>query len=143
MKKSLLFLSLAAVLTTTAVFACQKDSQSPEENTASSTTVNQITPQKLAEMMTNKDFILINVHIPYAGELPNTDLFIPFNDIEGNADKLPKEMGAKIVVYCRSGGMSAGASKELLDRGYTNIYDLTGGMNAWKNAGFELLDKSP
>lgn len=140
MKKSLLFLSLVAVLTT-AVFACQKDRQSREKNTASAT-VNQITAQQLAEMMTNKDFILINVHIPYAGELPNTDLFIPFNDIEGNADKLPKNMSTKVVVYCRSGSMSADASKELLERGYTNIYDLTGGMNAWKNAGYELLDKS-
>lgn len=134
-KKFLLFLLLAAVLTT-ALFACQKDSQSPEKNTASAT-VSEITAQELAEMMTNKDFILINVHIPYAGELPKTDLFIPFNDIEGNAVKLPKNMSTKIVIYCRSGSMSADASKELLERGYTNIYDLTGGMNAWENAGLD------
>ncbi len=140
-KKTLLFLLLAAILTT-AFFACQKNGQSLEEN-ETPVTVIQISAQQLAEMMTNKDFTLINVHIPYAGELPNTDMFIPYNDIEANADKLPQSKNAKIVVYCRSGGMSASASKELLDRGYIKIYDLTGGMNAWKNAGFELLDQSP
>jgi len=139
MKKSMFFLLLATILTT-AAFACQTESKFPVENTTSATVTN-ITAQKLAEMMTNKDFVLLNVHIPYAGELPNTDLFIPFNNIEGNSDRLPKNKNAKIIVYCRSGSMSADASKELLERGYTNIYDLTGGMNAWKNAGFKLLDK--
>lgn len=93
-------------------------------------------------MLQQKDFLMINVHIPYAGELPETDSFIPFNEIEQNLDKLPEDRAAKLVVYCRSGPMSAVAAKALVQLGYTNIWNLTQGMREWQQAGYPLLDKS-
>lgn len=95
----------------------------------------------LAAMLKSKDFPLINVHIPYEGELDGTDLFIPYNEIGANLGKLPAGKDAKIVLYCRSGSMSAIAARELVKRGYTNVYNLDGGMIAWKAAGYPLLDK--
>jgi rhodanese-related sulfurtransferase len=62
-------------------------------------------------MPQNKDFILIDMHIPYEGEIPQTGLFIPHNEIEQNADKLSEDKSSKLVVYCRSGPMSAIATK--------------------------------
>lgn len=41
-------------------------------------------------MMGQKDFVLINVHIPYGGEIPKTDLLIPFNTIEQQKSELPR-----------------------------------------------------
>ncbi len=93
-----------------------------------------INVDQLAQMLENKDFILVNVHIPYEGELPNTDLFIPFNAIADNLDKLP-DKNARIVLYCRSGSMSTVAAKTLVSLGYTNVYELDGGFNAWKASG--------
>lgn len=99
-----------------------------------------ITVQQLAGMLPTKDFILVNVHIPYEGELPQTDLFIPYDRITNSLDKLP-DKDARIVLYCRSGNMSTTAAKALVKAGYTNVMELDGGFHAWQAEGYELLDK--
>jgi rhodanese-related sulfurtransferase len=96
-----------------------------------------ITANALREMLQDKDFLLVNVHIPYAGEIEPTDLFIPYNEIPKHLDQLP-DKAARIVVYCRSGSMSNQAAHELVNLGYTNVYDVEGGMIAWEAAGFPL-----
>ena len=94
-----------------------------------------ISVSELQTMMANKDFSLVNVHIPFEGNLPETDLSIPYDTVGQNLDKLPADKSAKIVLYCRSGSMSRIASKELVKLGYTNIYNVDGGMAAWEQAG--------
>lgn len=99
-----------------------------------------ISSQELKEKMDNGDVLLIKVHIPYDGEIEGTDLFIPFNDIPNYLDMLPQDKSKEIVIYCRSGSMSATASKELAEMGYTNILNLEGGMNDWKVNGFTVIN---
>ena len=95
-----------------------------------------LTPQELKGQLANKDFIFINTHIPYDGEIAATDLFIPFNTIT-QAKNLPNK-NAEIVIYCRSGRMSTLAAQALVKLGYTNVRELKGGFEAWKAAGFAL-----
>lgn len=97
---------------------------------------------QLADMLTHKDFTLINVKTPYIGEIDGTDLYIPYNQLTAQASRLPGDKGAKILVYCRSGVESAQATQALLDLGYTNVWNLDGGMNAWTAAGGQLVQKN-
>ncbi len=96
----------------------------------------------LQAMLATKDSLLINVHIPYEGELPDTDLFIPYNEVEANLDKLPVDKASRLVLYCRSGSMSAIAARTLVQLGYTDVWNLDGGMIGWRAAGYPLL-KAP
>lgn len=98
---------------------------------------SQMTPQTLKAQLKSKDFILINVHVPYAGEIQGTDLFVPFDQVDVDS-ALPRKKDAELVIYCRSGPMSELAARALVRRGYTRVRELRGGMNAWTAAGFEL-----
>lgn len=93
---------------------------------------------ELQTMLANKDFTFVNVHIPFEGDIANTDLSIAYNEIEQNLGMLPAEKDAKIVLYCRSDRMSRIAAETLVDRGFTNVWNLDGGMVAWEQAGLPL-----
>lgn len=99
-----------------------------------------VTPAELGAMLDAKDFALVNVHIPYEGEIEGTDLFIPYDQIAERLGELPSAKDARIVVYCRSGGMSAIAARTLVSSGYANVWNLDGGMIAWQETGYPLLD---
>jgi rhodanese-related sulfurtransferase len=92
----------------------------------------------LHTLLKDKDFVLVNVHIPFAGNIAGTDLSIAYDQIEPNSSQLPSDKNAKIVLYCRSGHMSQIAAEKLLGLGYINVWNLKGGMVEWEKAGFDL-----
>ncbi|MCC7024190.1 MAG: ester cyclase [Thermomicrobiales bacterium] len=100
-----------------------------------------VIPADLAAMLPGKTFPLINVHVPYEGEIAGTDLFIPFDQIGQRLDELPDDSAVRIVLYCRSGRMSVTAAETLVRLGYTNIWNLAGGMIAWEQAGYPLAHR--
>ncbi len=83
------------------------------------------------KLMDQKDFTLINVHIPYQGEIAKTDLLIPFNAIDQDKNRLPNNKDARIVVYCMAGHMGYIAAEKLAQMGYTGVLHFKGGMRAW------------
>ncbi|MFA5796441.1 MAG: rhodanese-like domain-containing protein [Candidatus Woesearchaeota archaeon] len=105
-------------------------------NTNSKTSYKNLSVEELNGMMNNKDFVLIDVHIPTQEHIVGTDLSIPYTAIVQRMNELPKDKSAKIVLYCRSGYMSVLAAEELAKQGYTNVYNLVGGRNAWVAQGF-------
>ena len=108
---------------------------------ADQTKYQTISAEQFAQMMDKKDFLLVNVHIPYEGEIAQTDLLIPFNQIDRYRERLPKDKNSKIVVYCLMGPMGSIAADKLARMGYTQVFNLQGGMMAWQSTGNTLFVK--
>ena len=98
-----------------------------------------VSPGELERMLENEDFVFVNTHVPYEGDIPGTDLSIPYDEVgrKDNLDRLPGK-DARIVLYCKSGRMSAEAARTLVALGYSDVLDLSGGMVAWQKAGLPL-----
>jgi len=100
------------------------------------TSYKNMTVNELNQQLENKDFVLIDTHIPEQKHINGTDAFIPYDDIENQLDKLPKDKNVKIVLYCRTGRMSQIAAEKLAERGYTNVYNVVGGIAEWVKKGY-------
>lgn len=98
-----------------------------------------VSVQELQSMLEKKDFTVINVHVPWEGDISQTDLRLAYDEIEQNLDQLPEEKGAMILVYCLTSGMAKKAIATLLDQGYTNLWMLEGGTTAWTDTGLTLI----
>ena len=135
MKKLFCFAFLVAAFLLT---ACQSKSVTGEVVSVNGGSYKNVMPKELNTMLKNKDFVFVNVHIPFAGNIAGTDLSIPYDQIENELSQLPSDKNAKIVLYCRSGHMSTIAAEKLVSLGYTNVWTLKGGMMEWEKAGFEI-----
>ncbi|MDW8063548.1 MAG: rhodanese-like domain-containing protein [Candidatus Caldarchaeum sp.] len=72
-----------------------------------------------------------------AGYIPGA-VHIRLTELTDNLDKLPKDKNALIVAYCKVGIRCAMAITALRILGYTNIWNLRGGMDAWVAAGYPV-----
>lgn len=61
-------------------------------------------------------------------------------DLQKTITNLPKDKNAKIVVYCSLGIRSEIVAHKLIKQGYTNVYNLYGGIFEWKNNNFQVQD---
>ena len=129
---------VAAILAGVLLVACAQATEVAPTRARNADGYVDLSVDELAAMLVSEDVLLINTHIPYDGELPDTDLFIPYDEIAAHQDKL-SDKDETIVLYCRSGSMSTAAARELVSLGYTNVFELDGGMVAWESAGQELI----
>jgi len=95
--------------------------------------MKEISVQELKEKIDNhEDFQLIDVREDFEYEVSNLGgTLIPLGGILIEADKVSRDK--PVIVQCRSGKRSAAAIMQLEQLGYTNLYNLTGGILAWAN----------
>jgi rhodanese-related sulfurtransferase len=63
---------------------------------------------------------------------------LPLSTLEANIAKL-KDPAQPIILICASGQRARTAAKQLRGKGFSNIYVLTGGLNAWKDGKLPLF----
>ncbi|HJU04315.1 MAG TPA: rhodanese-like domain-containing protein [Nitrospiraceae bacterium] len=93
----------------------------------------------------SKGFVLIDVRSPEehaAGVIPGTDMNIEFNEIKARHREIGAKLDDHIVVYCQSGHRSNIAAEALADLGYRHVYNVSGSMNAWVDAGYPVQPTS-
>lgn len=54
---------------------------------------------------------------------------IPMGEVMNNLDKISKDK--QVIIHCRSGARSGAICNALESQGYTNVYNLRGGIIAW------------
>lgn len=123
MKKilTLLFLLFATKFN----FVAAQNSFKTITNTEFEAKVNATTNAQLIDVRTEDEFK--NGYIEKAKNINwNGDNFV------SEVSKLNKSK--PVFVYCLSGGRSSAASQKLIDLGFTDVYNMQGGILQWKNA---------
>lgn len=95
--------------------------------------MKEITVKELKELKDNNaDFQLIDVREEHELEIAEIGgQNIPMGDVMDSLDEISKTK--KVIIMCRSGSRSAAICNALEDHGYTNVYNLKGGILAWAN----------
>jgi adenylyltransferase/sulfurtransferase len=94
--------------------------------------VPSITVQELQQMRENgEDHFLLDVREPdeYQTARIEGSTLIPLGQVTERANEIPRDR--KVVVHCKGGGRSAKAVETLQGLGITNVWNVTGGINAW------------
>lgn len=99
-----------------------------------------ISPKEAQTLLQNDSVQLIDIRTlkefktSYIEHAQNID-FLSSNFSE-EIKKLDKQK--PVIIYCRSGRRSANSVKKFLDSGFTELYDLEGGIIKWKQEGFKI-----
>ena len=80
-------------------------------------------------MLANKPIAVRTQEEFDSGHVPGA-ILIPDYEIKEKAPQVLTDKNQKILVYCRSGRRSKLACEELVNLGYTNLYEF-GGINDW------------
>lgn len=104
--------------------------------------VKVVSPKIVQTLLIEDSMQLIDVRTPkefkqgHIEGAQNIDYFSA--DFDLDIKKLDKTK--PIILYCKSGRRSAKSGKILLHAGFTEIYDLGGGIIRWKEEGFEVIN---
>lgn len=94
--------------------------------------MKELTPQELKNWTDEqKDFMLIDIREDWErADYSIGGIHIPLGDLMSKLPEIPKEKD--VVLYCEKGIRSTIAIQRLNGLGYDKLYNLTGGMKAWK-----------
>jgi len=104
-------------------------------------------PTAARELAARKGIVLLDVREPAefgegcignACNIPRGVLEFKVDPGYPACEKTLLDRQLEILVYCKTGGRSAFAAHTLKQLGYLNVSSLAGGIEAWKNAGFEV-----
>lgn len=90
------------------------------------------TPREVKQRLdAGEELVLIDVREPeeiQRASVEQAEVY-PMSQAAGWIDSLPKDR--ELVIMCHHGGRSAQVAMALAQRGYTNVTNMSGGIDAW------------
>lgn len=118
------------------------EGEKQNKNTDNQVINSTITVEELSEKIQNKeDFFLLDVRNLNEYEICRIEgaVLIPMSNIPTNVKHIPRDK--TVVVYCHHGFRSASVIDYLSqNHGFSNLQNLTGGINAWANEIDETME---
>lgn len=84
-------------------------------------------------LINDRDPVILDVRAPAdfkRGHLLNA-VNVPLAKLESGLPAAARDKARPLLVYCALGGSSVGAAEQLKKSGWTEVYPLRGGINAW------------
>ncbi len=113
-----------------------------QDKTSTEKFVKNIDVATFKELTDKGDGIILDVRTPEevaGGTIPNAST-INFYDADFERKIKLMQKDKAIYVYCLSGGRSAQAAQLLAKNGFDRVYNLEGGITAWKRQNFPLTE---
>ena len=109
---------------------------------SSSTSTNDLSVSEFSNKVAETGVITLDVRTP--GEFNDGHiegaLLVDFQSGNFENEIASLDKSKTYAVYCRSGSRSGQAVKVMSEAGFTNIYNLNGGVIDWANAGMTLVN---
>ncbi|MBM4108785.1 MAG: rhodanese-like domain-containing protein [Phycisphaerae bacterium] len=101
--------------------------------------IREIEPREAADWVRSGRAVLVDVREPdeYAAERIEGATLVPLSRFE--FARLPSALEAPVVFHCRSGRRSLEAAARASGGGWSGVYNLKGGIEAWKGAGLPVI----
>jgi rhodanese-related sulfurtransferase len=102
-----------------------------------------LSPTQVKHLIDNAaNIVIIDVRTPqeYDGELGHIEgaILRPVQEIDQWTPEFEKNKNQEIIMVCRTGNRSGYATKYFHDKGFKNVYNMTGGMKAWNKDGLPV-----
>jgi rhodanese-related sulfurtransferase len=104
---------------------------------------SQLTPQQATLMMNRDDAVVIDVRDTKdwaTGHIPNAR-HIALDQLEKQLPEIEKLKARPLILNCQMGGRSGTACGTLKKHGFEKVFNLAGGIDAWRDAGLPVTTK--
>src|SRR3989344_2743930 len=146
MKKTILILSAVASIFLVACNNNQTETANSEANKKDSTSINFKSPKTditvdEALALSKEGALIIDVREPdelveLAYDVKDVKN-IPLGELESKLAEVPKDK--QVIVVCKKGGRSSQAYELLKGKGFENVANMEGGIDAWSEKGLPTL----
>lgn len=105
--------------------------------------IRQIDPAGAIQLINHQGAVVLDIRDPEEyrqGHVLNS-VHIPLAQLRNNAKPLQKHRSKAIITVCRSGARSLQAGRVLRQHGFETVYNLKGGIQAWRSANLPVTTK--